>query len=422
MKRVLLSWIGTKDLQASEGDAKVGAGPLGAAIAAGKYDHIVILSDHAPEKWRSYKAWLAKRTDTPIEVRSSPLASPVDYADIYRAVQGALAWVEKRFGEDASLSIHTSSGTPAMQVVWVLVGTTRGARLLGSSIEAGVQTIKIPFDIAAEFIPAVVRRTDADMERAATGTAPEDASFADIVGRSEVMAAVLERARKAAVMSVPVLIEGESGTGKELLARAIHDRSGRKGKPFVAVNCGAIPKDLVESEFFGHKKGAFSGAQDDRRGHFEHANGGTLFLDELGELPLAAQVRLLRAIQERKITRVGESREIPVDVRILSATNRDLAAEVTGGRFREDLYFRLAVLTLDLPPLREREGDLALLIDRLLEKLHRELGMSAQRKTLSPGARRLLLQHPWPGNVRELEATLVRALVWSKGKIGRAHV
>lgn len=416
MKRVLLSWIGTMDRQASQGVEKAGIGPLATAVAGRAHDHVVILSDYDEKDRSAYKAWLAKRTDSPIVVRPYRLASPVDYADIYRAVRDAITWVKKQFGDDAVLSIHTSSGTPAMQVVWVLVGTMEGATLLGSSPQAGVQTLKIPFDIAAEFIPAVVRRADADMQRVASGAAPEDASFADIVGRSDVMRRVLERAKVAAAMSVPVLIEGESGTGKELLARAIHERSGRKGR-FVAVNCGAIPKDLVESEFFGHKKGAFTGAHEDRKGHFEQAHDGTLFLDELGELPLPAQVRLLRALQEKRIVRVGESREIPVDVRILSATNRDLAAEVARGAFREDLYFRLAILTLDLPPLRAREGDVALLVERLLERLHGELGISAQRKTLSPGARKLLQRHLWPGNVRELEATLVRALVWSKDKV-----
>jgi transcriptional regulator with PAS, ATPase and Fis domain len=183
---------------------------------------------------------------------------------------------------------------------------------------------------------------------------------------------LIQRARRVAIRNVSVLIEGESGTGKELLARAIHRASPRKDRPFIAVNCGAIPAELVESELFGHEKGAFTGATQQRTGHFEAADGGTLFLDELGELPGPAQVKLLRTLQEGEVVRLGSSKPTKVDVRIIAATNRTLTEEIASGRFREDLFYRLAVAVLKLPPLRERSGDLGVLIDHLLAQVNRE--------------------------------------------------
>jgi transcriptional regulator with GAF, ATPase, and Fis domain len=212
-----------------------------------------------------------------------------------------------------------------------------------------------------------------------------------------------------------VLIEGESGTGKELLARALHHSGPRRAAPFVAVNCGAIPEALVEAELFGHEKGAFTGALAARPGHFRAAAGGTLFLDEVGELPLAAQVKLLRALQEGEVTPVGSSRAVAVDVRVLAATHRNLVADVAAGRFRGDLFYRLAVAILRVPPLRERQGDFGALVDRLLEQVNRESagdpGYTPRR--LTPAARRRLQGHDWPGNVRELLNTLRRAALWS---------
>jgi transcriptional regulator with PAS, ATPase and Fis domain len=217
--------------------------------------------------------------------------------------------------------------------------------------------------------------------------------------------------------SLPVLIEGESGTGKELLAKAIANEGSRRGKPFRVINCGAIPSELLESELFGHEKGAFTGATRDRAGYFEEAHTGTLFLDEVGELPLHAQVKLLRVLQESEVTRIGSSKPRKIDVRIIAATNRNLAEEVAHGRFREDLFYRLAVVVLKVPPLRERQGDIGLLIDTLLDRVNEECAQEPGyvHKKLSVGARNLLLNHPWPGNVRELQNTLRRAAVWSEG-------
>ena len=232
--------------------------------------------------------------------------------------------------------------------------------------------------------------------------------YGEIVARAPGMVRVLEMARKVARHPTSVLLQGDTGTGKELLARLIHSESARGDQPFVAVNCGAIPEQLLESEFFGHVKGAFSGADRDRKGLFETAHGGTLFLDEVGDLPESLQVKLLRALQEGEIRRVGESTDRPVDVRVLSASNRDLK-EAAGEGFREDLYFRLAVVTLTLPPLRERMEDLPELVQRLLERHAKRIKVPAPQ--VSPEAMDCLAAYPWPGNVRELENVLERSLV-----------
>lgn len=306
-----------------------------------------------------------------------------------------------------------------MAAVWIILSKTRySSELIESSKEGGVRTVSIPFDISAEFIPDLLRRPDDELERLSSGAAPESAAFHNIIHRSEPMRREMAKARSIAVRNVPVLIEGESGTGKELLAKAIHQSSPRHDKPFIAVNCGAIPAELVESELFGHEKGAFTGAHQKRTGHFVNAHGGTIFLDEIGELPRAAQVKLLRVIQEREVTPLGSSgKPQKIDVRVISATNRSLIREVDLGNFREDLFYRLAVFVLRLPPLRDREGDLGLLIDSLLDTLNQqsEMELGLKHKKLSPGARNLLLNHHWPGNVRELQNTLLRAAVLSSG-------
>jgi DNA-binding NtrC family response regulator len=231
------------------------------------------------------------------------------------------------------------------------------------------------------------------------------------------MKQVIHRANKVAPRSIPVLIEGESGTGKELFARAIHDASLRSAQPFIPVNCGALPEELIESTLFGHEKGAFPGATGQQPGKFELADGGTLFLDELGELPKSAQVRFLRVLEDKQVWRVGAKKPVTVDVRIIAATNRSLLAEVSAGRFREDLFYRLAVAVLKLPPLRHRGEDIKLLIGHLLDQVNRESREepSHKDKKLSAKAEKLLFSQSWPGNVRELLNTLRRLVVWSDG-------
>ena len=240
-------------------------------------------------------------------------------------------------------------------------------------------------------------------------------ALARLVGHSEAVQQVRALIGKVARSMAPVLVQGESGTGKELVARAIHECSARAGAPFVAVNCGAIPEALLEAEFFGYRKGAFTGAQEDRAGFFQAAQGGTLFLDEIGDLPLAMQSKLLRAVQERAIRPVGAVAEVPVNVRLLSATHKDLAGEVQAGRFRQDLYYRLNVIRIHVPPLRERVADIGLICQALLERITEEAGQPRAPELSAACLERLAVQ-PLPGNVRELENVLERGVALAAGR------
>jgi two-component system response regulator PilR (NtrC family) len=241
-------------------------------------------------------------------------------------------------------------------------------------------------------------------------------ALARLVGRSAAMGEVRVLVEKVARSMAPVLVQGESGTGKELVARAIHEVSPRSGQAFVAVNCGAIPEHLLEAEFFGYRKGAFTGAQEDRAGFFQAAHGGTLFLDEIGDLPLAMQSKLLRVIQERAVRPVGAVSETPLNVRIVSATHKDLAAEVAAGRFRQDLFYRLNVIRIAVPPLRERLQDLDDICQALLERIARDAGVWPSPQ-LSAEARARLSRYHFPGNVRELENLLHRAVALSTHEV-----
>lgn len=236
--------------------------------------------------------------------------------------------------------------------------------------------------------------------------------FSNIIGTSGQMNSVFQMMGKIAAVDGTVLITGESGTGKELVARAIHFHSPRKSGPFVVVNCGAVPKDLIESEFFGHTKGAFTDAKTETTGKFELAHRGTIFLDEVGELSPEAQVKLLRALGEKEIVKVGATKTIPIDVRVIAATNKNLEEAVKKGEFREDLYWRLAVLSLHLPPLCERKGDLPLLCEHIIQKYNQELAKTVQG--MAPRVLELFESYPWPGNIRELESVLYEAMVMSE--------
>lgn len=240
-------------------------------------------------------------------------------------------------------------------------------------------------------------------------------SFDGMIGSHSGLLASVQVGRKAASSDIPVLITGKTGTGKEIFARAIHGEGGRSKKPFVAVNCGAIPAQLVESTLFGHEKGAFTGAVEKATGKFREADGGTIFLDEVGELPLDAQVKLLRVLQQREVEPVGAAKPVPVNVRVLSATNRDLAREVREGRFREDLYFRLHVLHIEIPALKDRKQDIPLLAHYFVERFCAD--HNALPKDISRQAYQMLEQYDWPGNVRELENAINRAMVISEKSI-----
>jgi two-component system response regulator AtoC len=266
-----------------------------------------------------------------------------------------------------------------------------------------------PDEIVLVLRKAEERETLRRENRALKEQIQKENQFESILAKSKEMLDIFRTVAKIADFKTTVLVTGESGTGKELVARAIHTRSGRKSAPFVAINCGAIPENLLESELFGHKRGAFTDATSDRRGLFEEAHGGTLFLDEIGELPLNLQVKLLRVVQEARIRRLGDTKDVEVDVRIIAATHRDLTADVKAGRFREDLFYRINVLLIHIPPLRNRKEDVNLLIDHFILRNNARLGTHS--RGVSTAARKLLLEYGWPGNVRELENTIERAMV-----------
>jgi len=300
----------------------------------------------------------------------------------------------------------------------VIVMTAYGSMDLAvEAMKAGAYDY-LPKPFGAEEVLLTVRKAEErELLRREVGRLREEVTagrrFGDIVAAAPEMMRIMETARKVARHPTTILVEGATGTGKELMARLIHSESARSQGPFVAVNCGAIPETLMDSEFFGHVKGAFTGADRDRAGLFEAATGGTLFLDEVGEIPDFLQVKLLRVLQEGEVRRVGESESRPADARIVAATNRDLKEEVEGGRFREDLYYRLAVVTLRIPALKDRPEDLPLLVRHFLRRHGDRLGIEVDG--VDPLALRALAAYPWPGNVRELENVLERALVLAEG-------
>ncbi len=295
-----------------------------------------------------------------------------------------------------------------------------------ASTETAVEAMKLgaydyitkPFkmdEIKLILANALERKRLQDENQALKRQLRRERSFEHFVGRSRQMLEIFETIRKTADSLSTVLVAGESGTGKELVARAIHEESPRRSGPFVSVNCGAIPETLMESELFGHVKGAFTGAVANTVGLFSAAHGGTLFLDEVTEVPPSLQVKLLRVIQEREIRRVGDTKDIKVDVRLIAASNRDVAKAVQEGLLREDLFYRLNVIPIHLPPLRERREDIALLVAHLIKRRSAELGRTV--RSVTPAALAVLENYRWPGNIRELENVIERALVLGSGDV-----
>ncbi len=270
-----------------------------------------------------------------------------------------------------------------------------------------------PLELAALVTKALEKRSLRE-ENARLRAQYEARDDSMVVGRSPAMRAVLDLVSRVARTRTTVLITGESGTGKERIARAIHEQSERAGKPFLVVNCGALPEALMESELFGHEKGAFTGATAKNAGIFRNAEGGSVLLDEIGELPTSLQVKLLRVLQEKKVRAVGATTEVNVDVRLLAATNRDVEADVSSGKFRQDLYYRLNVIRVELPPLRERREDIAILTERFLHRYTREMGKEVS--SLSPDALRAFERYAFPGNVRELENMIERAVALASAR------
>lgn len=430
-ERTLVCWVGFTDLDCARGK-EPGLGPIGQALTQRHFDRVTLLSDASPADRKLYQGWLKRKTGASFELKHVSLPhGPMNFGDVHGcAVEAVLETVEHSKkasnGDAPRLCFHVSPGTPVMAAVWIILSKTRfpaeliGSRKLKKDESADAPTVydlAVPLDISAEYIGELLQGPDAALKGQSEAKPPESPDFEHIIGVSKPMTKVKSQAQKVAPRSAPVLILGESGTGKELFARAIHKASGRKGR-FIPVNCGAISENLIESELFGHTKGAFSGADRPRLGHFREAEGGTIFLDELGELPLESQVKLLRVLQEEEIVPVGGSRPEKINVRVIAATNQNLPARVTAGEFREDLFYRLAVAVLELPPLREREGDFRQLVDFLLHEVNQKSASEPgyKSKKLSAGARNVISVHRWPGNVRELYNALMRAAIWSDGE------
>ncbi|ANG63060.1 hypothetical protein A8C75_11640 [Marinobacterium aestuarii] len=412
-KQILLTWLGKHDLDA---EAKNQLGPV-ASILLGTgwpFDEARILVNDWFDEVPRYEAWLKRvlkkeGRSACVFIRCAELRSPIDYPGIYAVAReelGRLASPERK------ITLNLTSGTPAMIATWLLLGKgVFGAKLVQTSLQQGLSVVDLPFDISLEYL----QQQDGILGSIASATPGLNAHFEHIQTASPAMQECVELAKRLAVRDVPVIIQGETGTGKEVMAEALHQASLRNAKPFIAVNCGAIPESLLDSQLFGHVKGAFTGATGDRKGYFEEADGGVLFLDEIGELPLEAQAKLLRALQQKEITRVGDSKPRKVDIRVIAATHRDLLSMVEDGSFREDLFYRLAVGVLHIPALRERIQDMELLVEALLANLNQEAQTQPGyvSKEISKNGIKFIKAQRWPGNIRELWNTLVRASIWS---------
>jgi DNA-binding NtrC family response regulator len=354
-----------------------------------------------------YKALLADSGEAALHLLAGPHKQPVDCLVLDLVMPdldglGVLARMREA-GLDIPVIVQTAHG---------------GIDNVVSAMRAGASDFVVkpasPERLQVSLRNALASKALAGELRRLTRSRDGTLTMADIVTRSPAMRRVLAAAEKAAGSTIPVLIEGESGVGKDMIARAIHGSSERRAKPFVAVNCGAMPENLIESILFGHEKGAFTGATEKHAGKFVEADGGTLFLDEVGELPLAAQVKLLRALQDGEVEPVGGRRPVKVDVRIISATNRDLIADVKAGRFREDLFYRLHVFPISVPALQQRPEDIPELARHFLARFAAEEGKPV--RSISPQAMQMLAAHRWPGNVRQLENAIFRAVVLAEGE------
>ncbi|MBI9017057.1 MAG: sigma 54-interacting transcriptional regulator [Phycisphaerae bacterium] len=426
MAKILLTWLGVTDINSSKQDSGGNLGPIAGAVIDRKYKTVFILSDFAKPVSNKYKKWLKSTAKVTAIIRNVDLKDPMDFGSIYEFARQLVIDVCKEYiAEDIVFDL--SPGTPAMAAVWIILGKTifPQVELIESSMQDKkgnyhVRTTSVPFDISAAVIMDMLSNPDEKLKLMAQSLPPKTADFPEIIYKCKKMERVIAMARLAAVRNVPVLILGESGTGKELVAQAIHTESLRGNKKFGEINCGALSPSLVESELFGHVKGSFTGATKDKEGLFCVNKGGTLFLDEIGDLDLSLQVKLLRVIQEKKVVPVGSGDSCKVDVRIIAATHRDLMGDVANGKFREDLFYRLAVAVICIPPLRERGGDIDSLTDFFMAKINDEFGDEQPcykgPKKISHNARIMLRNHQWPGNIRELQNTLMRAAIWSTGE------
>lgn len=417
---VLYSWLGNSDLKAVNGEG--GLGPVADALLhmpGEPNEYAVLMFDHLPGETQAgerYLTWLNERLasagkTTKLVLRPLERGDPTCYGWVFNAMRTIVADSEKMLSVSGRRYL-IGPGTPTMAACSLIL--SRMAACAGElwqvdiKSELGCRRLELPFDICLADAP------DPQSGRAERWVQALDLGRdASPIVASPAMIRAWGLAKRAAACRWPVLILGSTGTGKEVVARYIYKSSKLSG-PFRTVNCGAIPENLIEAELFGYKKGAYTGATQDRPGIFEAAAGGMVFLDEVGELPLAAQTKFLRVLQEGVITRLGEHQETKIDCRILAATHRNLWQAVREGRFREDLYYRLAGIIIDLPDLAERREDLEAMIKHFWSEIVKE-NPGFPGRTLREEARQRLLTHSWPGNVRELRATLVRAAFQADG-------
>lgn len=405
----IISWIGDNDIKAASGHAAQGAGPIGDFLKAVQYEGVLLLHNREDEA-AEFAAWVEREFSVLPHVLTVPLPHPWDFDQVFEAASQAIddfAAATPTF-RSGTRNYLLSPGTKAMSAALMLVanGSHRGGLYTNWQDPAQPLAVKRTarlgyFDRFGLSLWAM------DPAAAASGEVFRDGAGREITRLPSVQL-VYERARQVALTTVPVLIHGETGTGKELLAEYIHKTSTRRNARFVPVNCGAIPPELIDSQLFGHVRGAFTGAVADSKGLVGEADGGTLFLDEIGELPVATQARLLRFLQQGEVQRVGASTATKVNVRVVAATHRDLQARARSEEFRQDLYFRLAGYVLRLPPLRERIDDLELLCSRLVDEWQADHSV---RIRIEAGAWKALRGYGWPGNVRELQSILRRCLV-----------
>lgn len=410
MKKVFISWIGNNDLKGMESQYKSGAILSILTKYVETFDEVVVLANLNKEitKERVVKyfdflknTYSANKCKFVLENHHND--NPTDYAFIYMKANDIL----QKYSDITQyrINLNITSGTPAMIATWIFLGTAiYDAELYQSSLQRGVEKVKLPYQLS------ILQRKNSIIEEIFY----KDQNFNHIQTNSQSMQEAVRIAQLVAKRDVSVLIHGETGTGKEILAKAIHSASQRYNHNFIAINCGAIAETLIEAQLFGSKKGAFTGAEN-QQGFFQAAHKGTLFLDEIGELSLGAQVKLLRVLQEGVITPLGETREIKVDVRIVSATHRDLLQMVNEGTFREDLFYRLAIGVIQLPNLAERKEDIPELVNVLLEKINQKFiqDKDFKGKKMSCIALDFIVNRYWKGNIRELENTLLRAAIWN---------
>ncbi len=414
----LLTWLGNRDLDNMQQDKN--AAIAGLAVKANPhFDKIVILANDKEESWSRFESFLKKRLATigrpnsDIRIYKAHIDSPIDYPSIAKETE---KWISKLSEEADTLSINLTSGTPAMTTLSVLIGKGKAnTRFLQATPNNELIDVEIPIDFGSEYIRSASR----NIAHLATSNPKLDSAFSAIAAKSPSMQDTVGKAKRVARSEVPVLILGETGTGKEVMAQAIHGASLRAGQPLKIVNCGALAPNLVDSTLFGHKKGAFTGADKDYPGLFEQADNGTLFLDEVGELTLDIQVKLLRALQQGEITRLGDTKTINVDVRVIAATHQDLNKLVAQGKFREDLFYRLAVGVIRIPALRERLEDIELIVSQLVDQINQSASKHPDYKSkkISNNGIKFISGQRWSGNIRELWSTLNRAFLWSDNQV-----